>query len=86
MRPPADQRAEILVGTTGGCRIWVNDELVLSSHRRHSNYAPGKFKAVVDLKKGMNNLLIKVEGAWGHWKASCKLAHQDSLPLEDVEW
>jgi len=81
-----DQRAQILAGASGGCRIWVNDELVFSSHTRHSNYAPGKFKTVVDLKQGWNKLLVKVEGAWGHWKASCKLSHQDGLPLEDTEW
>lgn len=77
-----NQRAQIVVGTTGGCRIWVNDELVFSSHERHSNYSPNKFKAIADLKQGLNKLLIKVEGAWGHWKASCKIAHQDGMPLE----
>ena len=81
-----NQRAQILVGTSGGCRIWVNGELILSSHQRHSNYAPGKYRAVVNLRQGANDLLIKVEGAWGHWKASCKLAHQDGLPLEDAKW
>ena len=72
-----DQRAQIIVGTSGGCRIWVNDELVFSQHRRHSDFNPNKFRAIVNLKQGWNKLLIKAEGAWGHWKASCRLAHQD---------
>ena len=25
-----------------------------------------------------------LEGEWGHWKASCRLVHQDSLPFEDL--
>ncbi len=77
VRREEDQRAQIIVGTSGGCRIWVNDELVFSQHKRHSDFSPDKFTAIVNLKQGWNKLLIKVEGAWGHWKASCRLAHQN---------
>jgi hypothetical protein len=83
---PDARRGQVLVGTTGGYRIWINDELVSSQHTRHSNFRQDKFRAVAALKSGWNALLIKVEGAWGHWKASCRLTHQDGLPFEDVEW
>jgi len=56
-----------------------------SWHKQHSDFRPNKFRAIVNLKQGWNKLLIKVEGAWGHWKASCRLVHQDGLPFEDVE-
>lgn len=62
MQCDEDQQAQVIVGTSGGCRIWVNDELVFSQHKRHSDFSSGKFRAVVNLRQGWSKLLIKVEG------------------------
>lgn len=77
------QRAYMLISNTGGCRVWVNDEPTFSWHQRHGSF---EFRVIINLKEGWNKLLVKLEGAWGRLKASCRLAYGDLSPLEEIIW
>lgn len=61
---PVDQEATILIGTDDGCKLWVNGTLALS-HRRHEAAAPGRDVVKVPLKKGKNEIVLKINNGDG---------------------
>ena len=56
---PADQDAEILLGTDDGAKLWVNGKEVFH-HEETKAAAPGQHTVAVKLKKGTNTVLLKV--------------------------
>jgi putative membrane-bound dehydrogenase-like protein len=56
---PADQDAEILLGTDDGAKLWVNGNAVFH-HEETKAAAPGQHTVGVKLKKGTNAVLLKV--------------------------
>lgn len=56
---PADQEAEVLLGTDDGAKLWVNGKGVLA-HEKTQAAAPGQDRVSVKLKKGKNAVLLKV--------------------------
>ena len=83
---PRSMKAYLALGSTGGCRAWINDELVFSWHKRHGEFVEDRHWVVVNLSRGWNKILIKVEGAWGRWMVSCKLLYGDGMPIEGLVW
>jgi len=66
---PEDRRAQLLIGSDDGVRIWLNDNLIHSNPAYRGAY-PDQDKIPVVLKKGWNKLLVKVlqgEGGWGFY-------------------
>jgi putative heme-binding domain-containing protein len=56
---PADQDAEILLGTDDGAKLWVNGREVFKIDATRAA-APGQNTVPVKLKKGKNEVLLKV--------------------------
>jgi putative membrane-bound dehydrogenase-like protein len=56
---PADQDAELLLGTDDGTKLWVNGKM-LFTHSKAVAAAPGQDKVPLKLKKGTNTVLLKV--------------------------
>ncbi len=56
---PADQEATILVGADDGCKLWLNGKLV-HSDRDHFAAIPEREAVKVQLKKGTNRILFKI--------------------------
>jgi hypothetical protein len=56
---PADQEAQVLLGTDDGAKLWLNGEQVFST-RAHRAAAPEQDVVKVKLKKGRNELLLKI--------------------------
>ncbi|RLE85081.1 MAG: hypothetical protein DRJ67_09455, partial [Thermoprotei archaeon] len=83
---PRSMKAYLVLGSSGGCRAWVNDELVFSWHERHEEFREDRHWVVANLSRGWNKILVKVEGAWGRWMASCKLLYGDGMPIEGLVW
>ena len=52
--------AEIRIGTANATKIWLNGELVMSNEIYHNSNSIDKFTGPVNLKKGDNQILIKV--------------------------
>jgi hypothetical protein len=61
---PVDQDAEILLGTDDGCKLWINDQLLHTS-RAHRAAIPEQDHVKVKLKKGINNVLLKINNGDG---------------------
>jgi putative membrane-bound dehydrogenase-like protein len=79
---PADQEAELLLGTDDGAKLWVNGALVYTN-RQHRAAAPEQDVQRVPLRKGRNTLLLKIsngDGAHGFYLTI--LAEQELKRLE----
>ena len=64
-------------------RVWLNRKLVHESYEE-GGCIHGEDSAPVNLRRGWNELLMKVvDSVWG-WKAGVKLATPDGEPLEDI--
>ncbi len=56
---PADQEAVISLGTDDGSKLWLNGTKVYET-RAHDAAVPDKARVKVKLKKGTNQLLLKI--------------------------
>jgi putative membrane-bound dehydrogenase-like protein len=56
---PAEQDAEVLLGTDDGARLWVNGQEVFVTRATRAA-APEQDRAAVKLRKGANTVLLKV--------------------------
>jgi putative membrane-bound dehydrogenase-like protein len=61
---PADQKAEVLLGTDDCAKLWVNGKLVYTN-RRHRAAVPEQDKVKIRLKKGKNAVLLKINNGDG---------------------
>ncbi len=61
---PAEQKATLLLGTDDGCKLWVHGELVHTS-RIHRAAAPGQDTVSLHLRKGVNQVLLKINNGDG---------------------
>jgi putative heme-binding domain-containing protein len=61
---PVEQAATILLGTDDGCKLFVNGKEVLS-HRRHEAATPERDTVPVQLNKGSNSILLKINNGDG---------------------
>lgn len=55
-----ETEAEFRIGTPNATKIWLNGELVMVNEIYHNSNAMDKFSGKVKLKKGANQILIKV--------------------------
>ncbi|MEM9410367.1 MAG: hypothetical protein AAGA30_04595 [Planctomycetota bacterium] len=55
-----EQTADVRIGCINAHKVWVNGELVMSNEIYHNGISPDKFTGVANLKKGKNEVLIKV--------------------------
>jgi hypothetical protein len=56
---PADQDAQVLLGTDDGAKLWLNGKEVFGT-REHRAAAPEQDRVAVKLRKGRNELLLKI--------------------------
>ena len=57
---PRACEAEVRIGTPNAHKIWVNGELVMSNEIYHNSNSIDKFSAPVTLKKGENQIVLKI--------------------------
>jgi HEAT repeat protein len=80
-----NQDVQLQVGSNDGVRVWLNGKLVHSNASGRSIY-PGEDKINVNLKKGVNNLLIKVVNLGGAWGACARFRTTDGSHLEGLKF
>lgn len=78
---PREQAAILSLGSDDGARVWVNGELVID-HFVARGFAPDQDMAKVKLRKGWNQILVKVEQRLGAWLLGMVVRDQDGKPLE----
>jgi putative heme-binding domain-containing protein len=80
---PTDQEAQVLLGTDDGAKVWVDDDLVYTS-RAHRAAVPEQDSVKVQLTKGRNKLLLKINNGNGdHGFYFTLLAEQELKRVEE---
>ncbi len=78
------QTVAIRLGTKDSYKLWVNGELVQSKNL-HRPFRRGQDSAGVRLRKGWNQILVKLAQSKGPWRFSARVTAPDGSPLADVE-
>jgi len=72
---------ELRCGSQDGVRIWINGEEAFYSESSGSAEVDDHF-VVVKLKKGWNEILLKVSSTWGGWGFYFRITDLQGNPLE----
>ncbi len=62
-----DEQAFVYFGSDGSPKVWINGELVFSNYRRGHATIPWEYGARINLRKGQNPVLIKLDNDRGWW-------------------
>jgi len=68
---PKDMEAEMLVGSNDGVKVWLNSKLVHNNHT-HRPLTVDEDSVRINLKKGSNLIMLKVDQGGGGWGFSTK--------------
>lgn len=80
-----EEKAAVLsIGTDDGCKVWLNDELVLS-HPEPRPPAPGQDRVNVILRRGVNVVRYKVANEGGQWGLYLQVIGPDGKPLPGLK-
>ena len=64
---PSDQVVNLRLGTGGGCRLWINGQLVWKRNQSRGG-RPDEDQIAVALRQGRNAVLVKAEQhPWDSW-------------------
>lgn len=79
-----ERRALLGIGSDDAIKLWLNGVLV------HSNWVTRSLKedsdlVLVDLKKGLNFLLIKVQNKTGDWGYTCRVLGPSTMNIKLIE-
>jgi len=66
IRSDREGPAKFTLGSNDGVKIWVNHKLVHHNHRHRNSYRETDI-IMIDLKKGDNPCLVKIEHTGGKW-------------------
>ncbi|MBW1811987.1 MAG: HEAT repeat domain-containing protein, partial [Deltaproteobacteria bacterium] len=72
---PSAQTVRLEMGSNDGIKAWFNGELVHSNWKCGSD--PGSDVAKVKLKKGKNEVLLKIVNETSGWEFSCRLMQEN---------
>jgi hypothetical protein len=77
---PQDSKAALLLGSDDGVKAWFNGALVLS-HNIDRGMVPDQDMALIDLKKGTNQLRLKITQGGGGWMACARIVSTDGMAI-----
>lgn len=86
-----DRAAEIRIGTANATKIWLNGELVMTNEIYHNSNSIDKFKGEVNLRKGDNQILIKVcqneqTESWAQdWQFQIRICDETGKPIAELQ-
>ena len=69
---PDDRQAWLGFGSDDGVKIWLNGEVLLEKWIQRPPLSDEDVLAL-RLRKGKNQLMLKVQNIWGEWSFSCRL-------------
>jgi hypothetical protein len=73
---PVKQTVTALLGSSDGASVWCNGEQVYRFHGQR-NLTPDEDTIPLELEKGRNHILVKVEQWGGDWELSFRLMDVD---------
>jgi HEAT repeat protein len=77
---PADCDALLLLGSDDGVKAWING-VVVHSNNVDRGAVVDQDMAPIRLKKGANDLLLKISQGGGGWAAFARIVGSDGLPI-----
>ncbi|MBI4658966.1 MAG: HEAT repeat domain-containing protein [Verrucomicrobia bacterium] len=77
---PADSEAAVLLGSDDGIKAWL-DGAVVHANNIDRGAVPDQDVAPIKLKKGANELMLKVTQGGGGWAACARIVGTDGLPI-----
>lgn len=77
---PKSRKAVLELGADDGVKAWLNGKEVVDDFALRA-LEPGQVKATLELKKGWNDLMLKITQGEGGWEACAKLRLPDGGPL-----
>lgn len=78
-----DADAVLELGTNDGCKVWWNGALIHALNTGRP-LTPGEDKLPVQLKAGVNTLMIAVYQQGGDWNATARLTDPQGEPLKNI--
>ena len=78
-----DQPATLHIRSNDGVRVWLNHEMV-HDHHVGRTIRSEEDQVVVNLRKGANPLLVKVDQSGGGWALVVKLTDEKNKPIQQV--
>lgn len=80
---PEDTEARLYIGSDDGPRVWCNGTLVWSNEQFRGCF-PDDDVASLPLKKGVNELLVKVSQEMGGWNVITRVGDTDGRGIEGL--
>lgn len=77
---PAEVKAVLLLGSDDGVKAWLNSTVVHSNNVDRGD-TPDQDVALIQLKKGHNDLLLKISQGGGGWSAHARIVGLDGKPI-----
>lgn len=81
-----DTNAVLAIGAEDGEIAWLNGERVLTHLAGGRAYKPRSESAPIHLKKGVNELLIKITLGWGGWVFSAQILDESGAPIQGLHY
>ncbi|MBL7112949.1 MAG: ADP-ribosylglycohydrolase family protein [Bacteroidales bacterium] len=82
---PADQDAQLFVGSDDGIKVWLNGELVHQNDVQRG-FQEGEDAFGIHLNEGANTLMMKITQGNGGWAAAAVVCDLSGNPLEGLEY
>ncbi len=83
IRSPRSQQATLQLGSDDGVKVWLNGEMVHAKNVARG-VTPDEDKVKVELREGVNELLLKVTNGGGDWGAIVRFAGEGGRPLRNI--
>jgi hypothetical protein len=77
---PDDCEGALLMGSDDGVKAWLNGAIVHSNNTNRGDVADQDM-APIQLKKGANDLLLKISQGGGGWSAHARIVGPDGQPI-----
>ena len=82
---PETRKATLSAGSDDGLRVWLNGKLVIDHYEARAA-APDQDQVEVELRKGWNSILVKIEERIGGWGFFLDFLDGEGKLLEDIEY
>ena len=85
---PKDQQGQISLYTSSTAKLWINGQLATTFNHDEIKRYPfaGNRRANISLKKGVNQLLVKVTNYCGRYALACDLMNAQGQEMTDVTY
>ncbi|MBM3211559.1 hypothetical protein FJZ33_05020 [Candidatus Poribacteria bacterium] len=82
---PNDRKAQLRIGSDDGVKVWLNGQIVWTNPSPRSLQIDQDI-VPIELKKGRNRLLFKVDQGDGNWGLAARITDENGQALDDLQY